>query len=456
MINKVIEYIDAHRESYVERLKDLLRIKSISTDPSMKQETRRAGEWVLKTMKDCGIKAELIETPGHPAVFASMDGGGKGPTVLVYGHYDVQPTGDESLWKSPPFEPTVRDGSLFARGSADDKGQAVCHLFAAEAWMKAAGKLPVRTKFLIEGEEEISSPNLETIIRTHRDRLACDFIVLSDTSKFNKGVPAITYGTKGLVYKEVTLYGPKQDLHSGSFGGTVTNPGNALASIIASMKDPVTNRVLIPGFYDDVLEMDADEKGKMLGLPFEELKFREDVGVNMTNGEHGYNTVERKWVRPTLDVNGILCGFTGQGGSTIIPSKAMAKVSMRLVPNMNPRKIYQAFDETVHLLAPQGVRIEIKTFGCAAPYMCPLSSPAMKAAAAAIESGYGVAPAFIREGGSLPILPMFKEVLGAESIMMGFCDPNCNAHGPNEFFDLDDLHKGIRSAAQFLERMAGG
>ncbi len=461
MINKVIEYIEANRESYVERLMELLRIQSISTDPQCKEATRRAGEWIKAVFDGCGIKAELAETPGHPSVMA--DGGGPmdrstaqravAPTVLVYGHYDVQPTGDESLWDSPPFEPTIRDGAIYARGSADDKGQVLVHLLAAEAWMKTAGKLPVRAKYLIEGEEEISSPNLEAVIRDNRERLACDYIALSDTSKLNADTPAITYGTKGLVYKEITVYGPKQDLHSGSFGGAVGNPGNALASIIASLKD-IYNRCTIPGFYDDVRELDDAEREQLLNLPFDEAAYRQSLGVDELVGERGYPTQLRKWVRPTLDVNGICGGFTGEGASTIIPAKVMAKVSMRLVPDQDPAKISQAFDQTVKAAAPAGVRVEVHTHASCGPYVSELGSPGMTAAAAAIEAAWGKAPVFMREGGSLPILPMFKEILGADSIMMGFCDPNSNVHGPNEWLGLDDFHNGIKAAAHFLDKLA--
>lgn len=466
MIDKVIAYVEAHKSEYVERLKDILRIQSISTEPAHDADTRRAAEWVRKVFADCGLKAELVETKRHPAVLAESGGaalvaaggkagGGKagGPSVLIYGHVDVQPTGDLSLWKSPPFEPTVRDNAIYARGSADDKGQVLCHVFAAEAWMKTAGKLPVNAKYLIESEEEISSPNLEKVIRDHKSRLACDYVALSDTSKLDADTPAITYGTKGLVYREIVVYGPKQDLHSGAFGGTVTNPGNALAKIIASLRD-ANNRVTIPGFYDDVRELDRAEREQLLKLPFNEEKYKADLGVAELDGETGYPTVLRKWVRPTLDVNGLLGGFTGPGASTIIPSKAMAKVSMRMVPDQDPWKISEAFEAAVRKAAPKGVRLEILQHGTCAAYVCPLDSPGMKAAAGAIEAAYGKPPVFMREGGSLPILPMFKAVLGAESLMLGFSDPHCNLHGPNEWLGLDDFHKGIKAAAHFLDRLA--
>lgn len=454
MIDKVITHIDANKNQSVDRLKDFLRMPSISTDPARKDDTRKSGEWVHRVFSDCGIKSELVETKGHPCVIADTGSVGAGPTVLVYGHYDVQPTGDESLWKSPPFEPTIRDGQIYARGSADDKGQVLTHMLAAEAWMKAAGKIPVRVKFLIEGEEEIGSPNLHPIIQKHKDKLACDYVVLSDTPKFDATTPAITYGTKGLVYKEIVVYGPKQNLHSGSYGGTLTNPGNALAIILNALRDPKTNKVSIPGFYDDVRPITDLERKQMQALSFDEEGYRQAMGAPALTGEEGFTTLERRWARPTLDVNGLFGGFTGEGASTVIPAKVLAKVSMRLVPDQNPEKINKAFEQAVLAAAPKGVRIEIKDHSSCAAYVSPMDTAGMRAAAKALELGFGKPPVFIREGGTLPILPMFKKELGAESIMMGFCMPDCNAHGPNEFFGVSDLHNGTKAAAQFMNLLA--
>ncbi len=453
MIDKVIAHIDANKDAYVNRLKEFLAIQSISTDPAHAGEVRKAGVWVHKLLAGCGIKSELVDTPRHPAVIAE-GGPAAGPAVLIYGHYDVQPTGDLSLWHSKPFEPTVKDGNIVARGAADDKGQVLVHLLAAEAWMKVAGKLPAHVKFLIEGEEEISSPNLEDVIRKNKDRLACDYIALSDTSKLNAETPAITYGTKGLVYKEVICTGPKQDLHSGAFGGTVSNPGNAVAALIAAMHD-ADRRVAIPGFYDDVHDLSDAEKKQLMALPFDEAKYKTTLGVAELAGERGYVTQLRKWVRPTCDVNGMFGGFTGPGASTIVPAKMTVKVSMRLVPDQNPEKISAAFDKFVRDNAPPGIKVEILNHGRCGAYVANLDSPGMRAAAAAVEAAYGKKPVFMREGGSLPILPMFKQVLGADSIMMGFCDPNCNLHGPNEWLALDDFHKGIKAAAHFMDKLAG-
>ncbi|MCH7592654.1 MAG: dipeptidase [Planctomycetes bacterium] len=451
---QVTAYLDANKNANVDRLLDFLRIPSISTDPTHKKDLQTGAEWVNALFVGCGIKSEIVETPGHACVLADSgpaDNGG--PTILVYGHYDVQPTGDESLWHSPAFEPTIRDGVIYARGAADDKGQVFTHMLAAEAWMKTVGKLPIRVKFMIEGEEEVGSTNLEKLVRDRKDWLACDYVVLSDTPKFDTTTPAITYGTKGMVYKEIIVTGPKQNLHSGSFGGTLTNPGNALVGIIAAMRDD-KNRVTIPGFYDDVRAIGDDERKQMNALPFDEAAYLAAMGAPSLHGEEGYTTIERRWARPTLDVNGMIGGFTGEGASTVIPAKVSAKVSMRLVPDQDHVKIAQAFEDFVRAAAPPGVGIEILDHTGCGPYVCPLDSPGMAAAADAVEAGYGQRPLFTREGGSLPILPLFKDVLGADSLMIGFCDPNCNAHGPNEFFAVSDLHAGAKTAAHLLARMA--
>lgn len=453
MIDKVLAYIKDNEKNYANRLKDFLRIPSISTDKSRDADTRKAAHWVHQLFDGCGIKAEILETKGHPCVVADSGPANGAPTVLVYGHYDVQPVGDPKLWNADAFDPVEVDGALVARGSADDKGQVLTHLLAAEAWKKVAGKLPVRVKFLIEGEEEVGSPNLEPFIRQHRERLACDYVALSDTCKYNAEIPAITYGTKGLIYKQMTVTGPKNDLHSGSFGGSITNPGNALCKIITSLRDD-QNRVTIPGFYDDVRSLSATERKMLEALPYSDAEYLKMVGSSSLNGEEGYSTLERRWVRPTLDVNGLFGGFMGDGSSTIIPRQVGCKVSMRIVPDQDYRKISEAFDKTVLAAAPPGVVVKVETYGRAAPYVCPLDVPGLKAAAIAVEAGFGRKPVMIREGGTLPILPLFKEVLGAESLMMGFCLPDCNAHGPNERFHLKDFFGGIRTAANFTHQLA--
>jgi acetylornithine deacetylase/succinyl-diaminopimelate desuccinylase-like protein len=453
VIQKVLDYAKENEARNVERLKEFLRIPSISTDPDRTAEMKQAGQWVADLLNNCGIKAELAETGGHPCVVGDTGPvDGDGPTVLLYGHYDVQPVGDRSLWDADPFEPTDVDGKIIARGSADDKGQVLTHLLAAEAWMKTVGKMPVRFKYLIEGEEEVGSPNLASFIEKNRDRLACDYVALSDTCKLDADSPAITYGTKGMIYKELEITGPVNDLHSGSFGGTVTNPGNALCQIIASLRDE-KNRVTIPGFYDDVVAVTDDERKLMQQLPFDDGKYAKMLGVDALDGEAGFTTLERRWARPTLDVNGLFGGFMEEGSSTIIPAKMGAKVSMRIVPNQDPDKISKAFDEAVRSATPPGVRLTIREHANCAAYMCPIDLPAMGAAVSALESAFGKKPFMIREGGSLPILPMFKQTLGAETIMIGLCWPNCNAHGPNEFFHRDDFQGGIRTSAHFAANL---
>jgi len=454
VIDKVIAHIDANKDANLVRLNDLLRIPSISTDPERKADVRKSAEWVHGVFKNCGIQSEIVETPWHPSVLADTGPvDGDGPTVLIYGHFDVQPTGEESLWDSPAFEPTIRDGKLFARGSADDKGQVFAHMLAAESWMKAAGKPPIRVKFLIEGEEEVSSPNLEKVLRDNKDKLACDFVALSDTPKFDANTPAITFGTKGLVYKEIVVTGPKQNLHSGSYGGTLANPGNALAVIIASLRDS-DNRVTIPGFYDNVKPLTQDEQDKLNELPFDEEAYLAGMGAPALDGEIGFRTLERRWARPTLDVNGLFGGFVGEGASTVIPARVFAKVSMRLVPDQDYKLISKLFDDAVRAACPAGVRLEIVDHGSCAPYVAPTESDGMTAAASAAEAGFGKRPYFIREGGTLPILPLFRDVLGADSLMLGFCMPDCNAHGPNEYLDVSDFHNGTKTAAYLLHYLA--
>lgn len=455
MLDQTIAYIDANRNRNTDRLLEMLRMPSISTDPDRKGDVRRCAEWVHNFFTGCGVKADIVETAGHPAVIADTGpADGKGPTVLIYGHYDVQPVGDASLWHSPAFEPTIRDGAVFARGSADDKGQVLCHLLALESWMKTAGRTPVRVKFLIEGEEEIGSKNLAGLITENRERLACDYVALSDTAKLDHKVPAITYGTKGLVYMEIRVTGPRQDLHSGAFGGTITNPGNALAQIIAALRDK-NNRVAIPGFYNDVRPLTRKERAGFKKIPFKQGEYKKMVGSPALTCEKGFTVLECKWARPTLDVNGMSGGFIGEGQSTIIPAKMMAKVSMRIVPDQKPEKIRKAFEKAVKAAAPKGVKVEVMLHSMAAAYVSPLDSPGMRAAAKAVQAGFGRKPVFIREGGTLPILPLFKKELGAESLMMGFCTPDCNLHGPNEFFFLSDFHAGAKTAAHFLHHLHG-
>ncbi len=455
MLSNALRYLKDYEESNISRLIELLRIPSISTDPARKNDVGRAATWICEFFRSCGMTSRILDTPVHPCVVAESGPLDEGvPTLLVYGHYDVQPVGDAALWDTPPFEPDVRDGSIFARGASDDKGQLFTHLLAAEAWLKSAGGVPVRVKYLIEGEEEIGSPSMGTILADHQEELACDYVVVSDGWKFDANIPTIVYATRGFVGKEILLTGPKHDLHSGEYGGSVMNPGTALASILASLHDDA-GRVAIPGFYDDVAALGEEERDRLDDLPFNEAAFLSSMGSSCPCGENGYSTLERCWVRPTLDVNGLNSGFTANGFSSIVPAKACGKLSMRLVPNQDPVKVSRAFDDFVRRVCPPGVRVEIIDHAVCPPYVAPMDSPGMRAGADALEAGFGRRPLFSRAGGSLPILTLFRETLGADTLLLGFGVPGCNMHGPNEFLVINDFNAGARTAAHLLNNLAG-
>jgi acetylornithine deacetylase/succinyl-diaminopimelate desuccinylase-like protein len=454
-IKKAQGYLDTNKDRFRDELFDYLRIASISAKPDHSRDVRRAAEWTRERCQAAGLKAEVVETAGHPAVVAEGPQQPGRPTVLVYGHYDVQPEGDLKLWHTGPFDPVIKDGMIIARGAADDKGQAFCAILAAEAWHKSAGALPINVKFLLEGEEEVGSPNLTPLVQKLKDRLACEYVLIHDTAKYSEDVPAVTSATKGLVYKEVIITGPKKDLHSGSFGGSIANPANELARLIASFHD-ADAKVTIPGFYDRVKEMSSEEVAMMNSLPYSEADFLSDVGSPKSHGERGYSTLYRRWARPTLDVNGVYGGYMGPGSSTIIPSFAGAKLSMRLVPDQRAEEIERSFEEAVRARVPDTVKVEIKSHASCDPYMADLNSPGMKAAKQAVASGFGREPVMMREGGSLPILPMFKRILGADSLMLGYCLSTCNAHSPNEFFHIRDFEAGMRSTAALFGILDSG
>lgn len=454
-IEKVLAAFDGRRQAEQQDLFTFLRFATISAQPDRADDMRACAAWLCERFAAAGLQAEVMETAGHPVVFADTGPAenANAPTFLVYGHYDVQPIGEEALWKSPAFEPTVRDGAVFARGSADDKGQVWCHVAAVRAIREAGLAFPVRIKFIIEGEEEIGSAHLAPFLDEHRDKLACDHILISDTSKRSADAASLTQATRGLVYKELTVHGPDHDLHSGVFGGTVANPANVLARIIASLHDE-QHRVVIPGFYDDVRSLSAGERRALLENDLSDEQLLAATGSVAPFGEAGFTTAERKGTRPTLDVNGLVGGYTGKGAATIVPSRASAKVSMRLVPDQNPEVISAAFDAHVRAVCPPTVRLEIVSSpGCRA-YVAPLDAPVMRVAREALAETYGQPPAVLREGGTLPILPLFKAVLGADSIMLGFADPNCNLHSPNEFFHLQDFEMGTRCVLRFLFKAA--
>jgi acetylornithine deacetylase/succinyl-diaminopimelate desuccinylase-like protein len=452
-LDRVDAYLESHGGDFEEQLKALIRIPSISAQPDHNSDTRRAAEFVRDDLAAMGVKAELIVTKGHPIIYAeSLNAPGK-PTLLIYGHYDVQPPEPLEPWLSPPFEPTVRDGNLYARGATDDKGQMFTHLKAAEAWLKAGGGLPINVKFLFEGEEEVGGASLEVYVAENRDRLKCDYAVISDTSQFAPGMPAITYGLKGLAYFEVIVQGAKTDLHSGTFGGTVANPCNALATILASLKGP-DGRILVPGFYDPVRELEAWERAEFAKLPFSEAEFQASVAVNALVGEVGYTTLERKWARPTCDVNGIYGGYQGPGPKTVLPCKAGAKLSFRLVPDQDPKTVGAQFRAHVKSVCPPGVTYEIIDHHGAPAVLVEVNTPGARAAVRAIQAGFGKAPVFIREGGSIPVVGLIKKQLGVDTLLLGWGQNDDNLHGPNEKFSLADFHRGIKASAHLMAEMA--
>jgi acetylornithine deacetylase/succinyl-diaminopimelate desuccinylase-like protein len=447
------EYLSANSQRFEDELCELLRIPSVSADSKHKGDVRKAGQWVLKQFEQLGLRPELIETKGHPLVYAESPAVDGAPTVLVYGHYDVQPPDPLGEWISPPFEPTRRDGNIYARGATDDKGQMLTHVKSAEAWLETAGKLPVQLKFLIEGEEEVGSENLYEFVTANKEKLKADVAVISDCSQFGPGKPAITYGLRGLAYFEVKLTGPKQDLHSGTFGGAVINPAIVVSKMMAAMVD-VHGRVQVPGFYGDVTPLSDLERKQFSSLPFSESEFKKQIGVEAVAGEEGYSTSERRSARPTFDINGLASGYQGEGAKTVLPSKASAKFSFRLVPNQDPAKISKSLEAMLRKLCPTGIKMELQQFGAAPGVMVPLESPYVSAAAKAIEHGFGVAPLYIREGGSIPIVGDFKKQLGIDTLLLGWGLDDDNTHSPNEKFNLADFHRGIKSSAALWQELA--
>jgi len=453
-MNNVIDFINVNRDRYLGELKALLAIPSISALPQHAGDVRRCAEWCADEMRRIGLQnVRLIDTPGNPVVYGDWLGAPGAPTILFYGHYDVQPVDPLELWTSPPFEATVRDGEIYARGSADDKGQVFMHFKAVEAHMKQTGRLPVNMRFILEGEEEVGSVNLDEFIRSHKNELGADVVVISDSPMFARGVPSICYGLRGLVYFQIDVRGSSTDLHSGSFGGAVANPAIVLAQMLAQMKDR-GGRVKIPGFYDDVVPLQEDERKAWASLPFNEKQYKKDFGIPKVYGESEYTTLERTWARPTFEVNGLLSGFTGEGAKTVLPAVAMAKVSMRLVPNQDPDVIARRFEEYVHDIAPKTVEVKVTRMHGGKPWMTSYDNPYVQAAARAIEKGFGRKPVFTREGGSIPVVSTFQQELGLPSVLFGVGLPDENAHAPNEKLDVDNFHNGIIASAILYQEIA--
>jgi acetylornithine deacetylase/succinyl-diaminopimelate desuccinylase-like protein len=452
-MDRLDDYLEANKGAFEEQLKDLIRIPSISAQPDHDPDTRRAAVLVRDELTSMGIKTELIETKRHPIVYGEWLGAAGKPTVLIYGHYDVQPPEPLEPWLSPPFEPTVRDGNLYARGATDDKGQMFTHLKAAEAWLKTTKSLPINVKFIIEGEEEVGGASLEAYVGEQSKRLACDFAVISDSSQFAPGQPAITYGLKGLAYFELLVQGANRDLHSGTYGGAVANPLNALATILASLKGK-DGKIQLAGFYDQVRPLAAWERAEFAALEFSEAAFQADLAVPSLEGEAGYTTIERKWARPTCDVHGIFGGYSGPGPKTVLPCKAGAKLSFRLVPDQDPQTVERQFREHIAKVCPPGVTYEILTHHGAPAVLVKIDTPAVRAAVRAIEAGFGTKPVFIREGGSIPVVGLIKQKLGVDTLLLGWGQNDDNLHGPNEKFCLADFHRGIKASAHLLGELA--
>lgn len=447
------EYLESNKQRFLDELFELLRIPSVSADSKFKDDVRRAAEYVREKLTAAGLdNAELHETPGHPVVYAEKIIDPALPTVLVYGHYDVQPADPYELWNTPPFEPTIRNERIYARGSCDDKGQFYMHIKAVEAMLATDG-LPCNVKVMIEGEEEVGSDHLGTFVAQNRDKLKADVILISDTSIIANDTPSIETGLRGLSYVEVTVTGPNRDLHSGVYGGGVDNPLNVLCQMIASLKD-ADGRITIPGFYDKVIDLSTEERAEMAKAPFDLDEYKRDLGINDVFGEAGYSTIERTSVRPTLDVNGIWGGYIGEGAKTVLPSKASAKISMRLVPDQHPDEITELFTRHFTSIAPPSVSVVVKPHHGGLPYVTPTDSVEFEAASRAMEESWGKKPIPTRGGGSIPIVALFEQELGVKSILMGFGLDIDALHSPNESYGLFNFYKGIETITLFYKHYA--
>lgn len=449
-----LDYIESRREPNLNELKDFLRIPSVSTKSEHKPDIDRAAQWVADRLRGAGFpKVDIVPTKMHPLVVAeSLEAPGK-PTILFYGHYDVQPAEPLDLWTSPPFDPTVRGGNLYGRGTADDKGQVHIHLKALEALHKSEGKLPLNVKVIIEGEEEVGSLNLWDFVTHNKDRLKADALVVSDTSMLARGVPSITYGLRGLNYYQIELTGPSQDLHSGVFGGAVPNPITILAEMIAKLHDK-NFRVTVPGFYNDVATLSAKERKALNSLPWKEPEFRKTVGAPGLSGEKGFTNIERLWCRPTLELNGIWGGYMGEGSKTVIPSKAFAKISTRLVPNQDPAKIAKQVQRHIRKLLPRTVHCKFEVLSMGKPWVASYTHPIFQKAIHALEKGFGKKAVFIREGGSIPFVTQMHDTFKVPCVLLGFGLPDENAHAPDEHICLENYFGGIKSVASFYSTLA--
>ena len=447
------DYQAQHKDRFLNELLELLRIPSVSADSRHNEDTKRCAEAVKQRLADAGAeKVEVCPTAGHPIVYGEKIIDPSLPTVLVYGHYDVQPPDPLDLWTSPPFEPVIKDGKIFARGSADDKGQFYMHVKALEIMIKT-NTLPCNIKFMIEGEEEVGSNNLGIFLKDNKDRLKADVVLISDTSMISMENPSLDTGLRGLAYMEVEVTGPNRDLHSGVYGGAVANPATILAKMIASLHDD-NNHITIPGFYDGVLELSDAERKELNKAPFDEAEYKKDLGVDELWGEKGYSTIERTGIRPTLEVNGIWGGYTGEGAKTVLPGKAFAKISMRLVPNQDWQQISDLFKAHFEKIAPKSVKVKVMAHHGGSPYVTPTDHVAFKAASKAITATFGKEPIPVRGGGSIPIVALFEKVLGLKTVLMGFGLDSDNLHSPNEKYGLENFYKGIETIPYFHQYFA--
>jgi acetylornithine deacetylase/succinyl-diaminopimelate desuccinylase-like protein len=453
MSSDLYRYLEEHDRRIHDELFELLRIPSVSARSEHAGDVRRAAEWMRDSLARIGFEASLHQTAGHPIVLGEWRNAPGAPTLLVYGHYDVQPAEPLELWESPPFEPTMRDGRIYARGSVDDKGQLFLHVKALEAHLAVRGRLPVNVIVLAEGEEEVGSDNLEAFVRENAKRLAADAVVISDSSMFAPGQPSILSSLRGLAYFQIDVTGPAVDLHSGSYGGAVVNPATALARIIATFHD-ADGHVAIPGFYDAVRDWGDDARAAIRRLPFDETGFRHETGAPALGGEAGYSTLERIWTRPTCELNGLLSGYTGEGAKTVLPSTAMAKVSCRLVPDQTPEEIGRLMEAHVRRVTPSGVTVTVQQLHGGRPWRAELNGRVFDAARRALAGAFGREPVIVGEGGSIPVVGDFQRILGTPVLLMGFGLPGENAHAPNEWISDENFVKGARAVAAFWDEMA--
>jgi acetylornithine deacetylase/succinyl-diaminopimelate desuccinylase-like protein len=452
-MEKVQEYIATNKDRFLSELMELLRIPSVSADSKYKGDVQKAAEFIKNSLEKAGAdKVEICPTKGHPIVFGEKFVDSKLPTVLVYGHYDVQPADPLNLWNSPPFEPVIKDGNIYARGACDDKGQVYMHIKAFESMIKNSS-LSCNVKFLIEGEEEVGSSNLGEFVKNNKEKLKADVILISDTSMIANDKPSITVGLRGLSYVEVEVTGPNRDLHSGVYGGAVANPIQVLCEMIASMKDK-NNHITIPGFYDDVIEISKEEREEMAKAPFNLDNFKKDLQIDDILGETGFSTNERTSIRPTFELNGIWGGYTGEGAKTVLPSKAFAKISMRLVPNQTSDKITALFEKHFTSIAPKAVKVKVTPHHGGEPVVTPTDSVAYKAASRAMQDAFGTVPIPTREGGSIPIVALFERELGLKSVLFGFGLNSDDIHSPNEHFGIFNFMKGIETIPRFFKYYA--